>query len=163
MSRALDKYLRLPLITVLVVAADQLSKWWVLAAIPRHSVVPVVPGFLNLVRVHNPGGAFGFLAGQSSLWRGLFFIFFSLVAVGIILWLYRQTPAVYKWLLTGFSLIIGGALGNLIDRLRFGQVVDFIDVYAGRFHWPAFNLADSAITVGVVIFGLYLLSRKYPV
>jgi signal peptidase II len=163
LSAGRDKYLRLPLVTALVVIVDQLSKWWVLSAVEPHSAIPVIPGFFNLVLVHNPGGAFGFLAGHSAHWRGLFFIFFSLVAVGLILWLYKQTPPAYKWLLTGFSLILGGAFGNLIDRLRFGQVVDFLDLYVGSWHWPAFNVADSAITVGMLIFGVYLVSRKYPV
>ena len=163
MKAGRDKYLRLPIVAALVVIIDQLSKWWVLSAIEQHSAVPVIPGFFNLVLVHNPGGAFGFLAGHSAHWRGLFFIFFSLVAVGLILWLYRQTPAAYKWLLTGFALILGGAFGNLIDRLRFGRVVDFLDVYVGTWHWPAFNVADSAITAGMLIFGFYLVSRKYPV
>lgn len=162
MNAAFTKYSRLALITGAVILVDQLSKWWVLRAVPRNEVIPVIPGFLNLVQVHNPGGAFGFLAGNSANWRGLFFILVSLLAAGVIIYLYRQTPADFKWLRAGLSLILGGAFGNLIDRVRFGRVVDFIDLYAGSWHWPAFNAADSAITVGAVIFGAYLVFKKYP-
>ena len=150
--------------TVIAVAlADQLTKWWVLKGIGAHEVIPVIPGFFNLIHVLNPGGAFGFFAGQSQHLRALFFIGFSLLAVVLILYLYRSTPAEYKWLLTGFSLIVGGAAGNLVDRVRFGHVVDFIDLYVGALHWPAFNIADSAITIGMIIFAGYLITKKYPV
>jgi len=159
----MGKYARLPLIAGLVVIADQLTKWWVLRGIGGYEVIPVIPGFFNLIHVQNPGGAFGFFAEQDSHLRALFFIFFSLLAVLLILYLYRSTPARYKWLLIGFSLIVGGAAGNLIDRIRFGHVVDFIDLYVGRLHWPAFNIADSAITIGMLIFAGYLITKKYPV
>ncbi|MFP4533808.1 MAG: signal peptidase II [Desulfobacterales bacterium] len=163
MSPWIKKYARLPMIAGLVVIADQLTKWWVLQGIGRSEVIPVIPGFFNLVHWHNPGGAFGFFAGQGSQVRALFFIFFSLLAVALIFYLYRSTPAKYKWLLSGFSLIVGGAVGNLIDRIRFGHVVDFIDLYIGTVHWPAFNVADSAITIGMFIFAVYLITKKYPV
>ena len=163
MHESVKKYVWLPAIAGLVVIADQLTKWWVLQTIAAYDVIPIIPNFLNLIHVQNPGGAFGFFANQSSQVRALFFVFFSLVAVILILYLYKSTPAKFKWLLAGFSLIVGGAVGNLIDRLRFGYVVDFLDVYAGNLHWPAFNIADSAITVGMVIFAVYLITKKYPV
>ena len=163
MHESVKKYVWLPAIAGLVVLADQLTKWWVLQTIAAYDVIPIIPNFLNLIHVQNPGGAFGFFANQSSQVRALFFVFFSLVAVILILYLYKSTPAKFKWLLAGFSLIVGGAVGNLIDRLRFGYVVDFLDVYAGNLHWPAFNIADSAITVGMVIFAVYLITKKYPV
>lgn len=163
MNDSVKKYARLPIIAGLIVIADQLTKWWVLHAIAAYEVIPVIPGFFNLVHFQNPGGAFGFFAEQNSQIRALFFIVFSLVAVLLILYLYRSTPGQYKWLLTGFSLIVGGAVGNLVDRLRFDHVVDFIDLYVGDLHWPAFNIADSAITIGMVIFALYLVTKKYPV
>jgi len=162
LSTAGRKYIRLPLIAGLIVLADQLTKAWVLRAISPYEVIPVIPGFFNLIHVQNPGGAFGFFASAGSQWRALFFIIFSIAAVLMILYLYKSTPASYKWLLSAFSLVAGGAAGNLVDRLRFGQVVDFIDIYVGGWHWPAFNIADSAITVGMLVFAYYLITRKYP-
>ncbi len=163
LTGSLRKYLRLLIVAGLVIAADQASKHLVISSIELNQVVKIIPGFLNLVHFRNPGGAFGFFSGSGFEWRGPFFIIFTLAAVSIIVYLYRSTPERSTWLLTGFSLIAGGALGNLVDRLRFGQVVDFIDLYAGRFHWPAFNVADSAITVGMLIFVYYLAFKKYPV
>jgi len=157
------KYARLLFIAGLVLLADQASKLWILHSLDPGRVIEVIPGFFNIVHVQNPGGAFGFLAGSSPQWRALVFVFFTLVAMGMILYLYKSTPARHKWLLTAFSLIIGGALGNLLDRLRLGEVVDFLDLYAGSLHWPAFNAADSAITVGMLIFGFSLICRKTPV
>ncbi len=162
MNASVNKYLRLPIIAGAVIIADQVTKWWVLHAIASYERITVIPGFFNLIHVQNPGGAFGFFAAHDSQMRGLFFILFSIVAVALLVYLYRSTPDRNKWLLTGFSLIIGGALGNLIDRFRFGRVVDFIDLYIGNLHWPAFNIADSAITVGMIIFAIYLITKKYP-
>jgi signal peptidase II len=84
----------------------------------------------------------------------------SLLATGLILYFYWQTPIRQRLLAVGISLLFGGAVGNLVDRLRFGIVVDFLDLYAGSLHWPAFNVADSAITIGVVIFAYHILLRK---
>jgi signal peptidase II len=86
----------------------------------------------------------------------------SSLAVGLIFYFYRNTPKTHPLLATGFALIFGGALGNLIDRVRFGKVVDFLDFYLGSYHWPAFNIADSAITVGVAIFLIHLVFKKLP-
>ncbi len=150
------------MIAGIIIIADQATKWWVLHAIASYEIITIIPGFFNLIHVQNPGGAFGFFAAHNSQVRGLFFIVFSLIAVALILYLYRSTSVRHRWLLAGFSLIVGGALGNLIDRLRFGRVVDFIDLYIGNLHWPAFNIADSAITIGMIIFAIYLITKKYP-
>ncbi|MFO7838840.1 MAG: signal peptidase II [Desulfosalsimonadaceae bacterium] len=157
------KYARLLLIAGLVLLADQASKLWIIRALDPGRVIEIIPGFFNIVHVQNPGGAFGFMAGSGPRWRALFFVIFTIAALLMILYLYRSTPSRHKWLLTAFSLIAGGALGNLIDRLRHGEVVDFIDLYAGSLHWPAFNAADSAITVGMVIFGVSVVCKKTPV
>jgi signal peptidase II len=145
-----------------VLVLDQLTKAAVLRSIPLFGTVEILPGFFNLTHVLNPGGAFGFLAGQSSALRKFFFIFASTAAVCVILYLYRKTPPSHPLLATALALIFGGAIGNLIDRVRFGRVVDFLDVHAGRWHWPAFNIADSAISVGIVIFVMQLLLRRMP-
>ena len=129
-------------------AVDQLTKEWVLAELT--GTVAIVPS-LNLVLVYNPGAAFGLLS-QAGGWQRWFFIAAGVViAVFISEWLRRSARTGQPWLCTGLALVLGGAFGNLWDRLAKGAVVDFIDVYYGRYHWPAFNVADAAITTGALI------------
>jgi signal peptidase II len=154
------KMTRLGVVAGSVLILDQVTKALILAYLPLGGSIPVVRGFFDLTHVHNPGGAFGFLAGMSAEVRSLLFIAVSLVAAGLILYFYWQTPPGQRFLSGGLALIFGGAVGNLVDRMRFGIVVDFLDVYAGSLHWPAFNVADSAITVGVGIFAYHILFRK---
>jgi len=154
------KYLTFAVIVGVVVAADQLAKALIVRHVPLHHVIAVIDGCLNLTHIHNPGGAFGLMAGLDPAVRGFLFLFVSALALGLILYFYHTAPANRPWLSAGFAMIFGGAVGNLIDRLRQGTVVDFLDVYVGRWHWPAFNIADSAITVGVGIFVLHVLFKK---
>ncbi len=156
------KYSRLVCIVGLVSIFDQITKTMVLTFMPLYQSIPVIPGFFSLTHLHNPGGAFGFLAQQSSGIRQMVFIVLSSVAIFLIFYFYRRTPRSHPLLAGGFALILGGAIGNLIDRIRFGEVVDFLDFYIGRYHWPAFNLADSAITIGIVIFIVHILLNKIP-
>lgn len=139
----------------LVIICDQVTKLWVVGNFALYESLPILPGFFNLTYLTNTGAAFGFLAGQPSLWRHVFFITVGLVALCVITVMYWRLrhDSYYYELSLGF--IAGGALGNLIDRVRLGSVVDFLDVYVGSYHWPAFNVADSAITVGVTIFIVY--------
>ncbi|HSO19764.1 MAG TPA: signal peptidase II [Desulfosarcina sp.] len=146
----------------LVVVLDQVTKWLVLAKLPLYHAVAVIPGFFNLTHIRNPGGAFGFMAGGSQGLRNLLFIGVSMAAMGLIAYFYRNTPRSHPWLAASLAMIFGGAVGNLIDRLRFGEVVDFLDVYIGTAHWPAFNVADSAITVGITIFIAHAVLGKMP-
>jgi signal peptidase II len=157
-----NRYIRLALVAALVVAADQISKALILKYLPLHQSIPIIRGFFDITHVHNPGGAFGLMADMSQAVRTFVFIFISSLAVCLILYLYIKTPRSHALLAAGLALILGGAIGNLIDRFRFGIVVDFIDVYVGSYHWPAFNIADSAITVGIVIFLFHLLFKKMP-
>ncbi|NVL90028.1 MAG: signal peptidase II [Desulfobacterales bacterium] len=120
----------------------------------------VIPGFFNLTYIRNTGGAFGILSGEASLLRTGLFLGISCVALGIIFYLYARIPSGKPWLGSGLAMTFGGALGNIVDRLRFGEVVDFLDFYIGNFHWPAFNVADSAISVGVGIFCIHLLFKR---
>ncbi len=139
-------------IALVVVVADQLTKWAALKYLTRHVEVAVVP-FVNLTLVYNRGAAFGFLNSASG-WQNVFFIAVAAVAcVAIGYFLYRLEPGEKKMGI-GLSLILGGAIGNLIDRLAHGYVIDFIDFYYQSWHWPAFNVGDSAITVGAVIIAL---------
>jgi signal peptidase II len=136
-----------------VVLLDQLTKLYIDRTFALYESLTVVPNFFAITYLRNKGAAFGILA-DSSL-RVPFFIGVSLLAIAGILWYYRNLPPGHVGQQVGLSLILGGAIGNLIDRVRFGEVVDFLDVHWYRYHWPAFNVADSAICVGV---GLLLLS-----
>jgi signal peptidase II len=150
------------LIAGLVIALDQITKLLVLAGMPLYHSIPVIPGFFSLTHIHNPGGAFGFMAASNQGMRNLLFIGVSSLAMGLLIYFYRSTPRTHPFLAAALAMIFGGAVGNLIDRLRFKEVVDFLDVYIGAYHWPAFNVADSAITVGITIFILHVVLGKMP-
>jgi signal peptidase II len=156
------KYSRLVAIAGLIVLLDQLSKAIILKSMPLHHSISVIPGFFDITFIFNPGGAFGFLAGQHSILRHVFFLGATSLAICFIFILYRKIPQTHSLLANAFALIIGGAVGNLIDRVRFEKVVDFLDFYLGKYHWPAFNVADSAISVGMVIFVYHLIFNKIP-
>ena len=157
-----SKYSRLFLIATLVIIADQFTKYLVLRHMPLYKSIPVIPGFFSLTHVRNPGGAFGFLAQNGSPWRHWIFLGATLFALVMILYFYYRTPKTHPYLGLGLSLIFGGAIGNLIDRVRFGEVVDFLDVYVAHLHWPTFNVADSAVTIGVTIFVAHIVFKKMP-
>jgi signal peptidase II len=158
----LNKYIKFFIIVAVIVALDLITKAVILHTVPLYSSIDVVPGFFSITHIHNTGGAFGLLAEQSAGVREIFFILVSSLAMCLILFLYKKTPETHSLLALGFGLIFGGAAGNLIDRLRFGKVIDFLDFYIGSLHWPAFNIADSAITVGVGIFTYYVIFKKMP-
>lgn len=131
-----------------IIALDQISKLWILANFHYGEVLPVT-SFFNLLLTYNPGAAFSFLAGAGG-WQKWFF---TALALGISAWIIamlREHPE-QKFTCTALSLVMGGALGNVIDRLAYGAVVDFLDFYVGTWHWPAFNVADSAICIGAVM------------
>lgn len=140
------------LLALVIVVLDQLTKWLVLQYIPYYEYspvrIPILP-LLNLTHVYNPGAAFSFLADAGG-WQRHFFSGLAIVASGFIIMMLKKDPQ-DKRLALALSLILGGAIGNLIDRLLLGHVLDFIDVYWGVRHFPAFNIADSAITVGAMV------------
>ena len=131
-----------------VVLADQVTKAMVLSRFRPGEGVVVTPYF-NLVLVYNKGAAFSFLSDAPG-WQTPLLVGFAVVAIAVVAYLLWRSPD-RRVLSAGLALILGGALGNVIDRVRFGQVVDFLDFHAGSWHWPAFNVADSAITVGAVL------------
>ncbi len=153
-----NKYTWFSAIIAAVLFLDQLTKHLVVRRFRLHESVPVIPGFFDLTYVRNPGAAFGFLAGAHGMWRSIFFVTVSIVALAVIAALVRQARD--RLQLMAFALIAGGAVGNLIDRLRFGDVVDFIDWYYRSFHWPTFNIADSAISIGVGLLAIDMLLPK---
>ncbi len=151
--------LRYLLISLAVLAADQWTKWWVERALPLHDPFPVVPG-LNLTHVRNTGVAFGLFAGaEGEMTRTLLLTALGIVALTIVLVYFWRTPAEDRTLLVSLALILGGAVGNLMDRIAAGAVTDFIDAYVGTYHWHTFNVADTAITIGI---GLMLLDVLGP-
>jgi signal peptidase II len=135
-------------LALLLVLLDQLTKYWVSAAFV-YGEARAVTGFFNLVLTHNQGAAFSFLAGAGGWQRG-FFIAVALVAI-VVIGVLLARHAGEKLFCLALALILGGAVGNVIDRIVLGHVVDFLDFYIASWHWPAFNLADSAITVGAVL------------
>lgn len=158
----MGKYISFCIIAACVILLDQMTKYLVLNQMDLHQSIGIISGFFNLTHVHNPGGAFGFLASSGSVLRPLVFFGAAIVALGLILYFHYKTPESYRFLGAGLALVFGGAIGNLIDRFRMGVVVDFLDFYIGKYHWPAFNVADSAITIGVGIFIYYIVTNKLP-
>lgn len=139
-------------IAVAVAIVDQLTKLWIMTTFALHEQQNIIPGVFDLVYVTNTGAAFGFLAGSKNLLRQAFFVAVAIIALIVIVFAYGHLKRQGRIFVYALGLIAGGAVGNLIDRLRFGSVVDFLDFYLGSYHWPAFNVADSAITVGVALF-----------
>jgi len=135
-----------------VVVLDQITKILVDGSLTLYHSVEVIPNYLSLTYVRNSGAAFGFLAGSRSTLRIVFFLLVSGVAIACIAYLLKTLRPQQKLLTVSLSLVLGGAVGNLIDRIRIGKVTDFIDVFVGNWHWPAFNVADSALTTGIVLF-----------
>lgn len=146
------------LIIASVVLLDQLTKAWVMHSFALYESKEVIAGLFNLTYLRNTGAAFSMFAGQAGMGRRIFFIGIALAALLVIVILYYHAARKFRLYTIGLGLIAGGALGNLIDRVRFGSVVDFLDFYITTHHWPSFNVADSAITVGV---GLVLLHTLF--
>ena len=146
------------IIAILIIIADQASKWWVI-----HSTLSEQPqtltSFLRLVYAKNTGAAFSFLADKGEWARWLLTATSIIVSIILTAWLWKQPPFPET---LAIALVLGGAIGNLIDRWQAGYVVDFIDVHWNDYHWPAFNIADSAITLGAIILigNTFIFSRK---
>lgn len=150
-------------IAALVIVIDQAAKFWAEAALDLHQALPVIP-FFNLTLAYNEGAAFSFLS-EAGGWQRWFFTGLALlVSVVIVTWL-KRLPAGDRLTAWSLSLVLGGALGNVIDRIFRGHVIDFLDVYYQQWHWPAFNVADSAIFIGVSLMllgGLFAAREKAP-
>ncbi len=143
-----------------VAVLDQITKWVVSGMLDRHESVSVINGFFSLVHVRNRGMAFG-LMNRPDLDYGFYFLTAgSVVAIAILVaWFFKIKENAYR-IIFGLSLVLGGAVGNLIDRLRFREVIDFLDFYVGLYHWPAFNVADAAITTGVIWVAIHFIFSK---
>lgn len=144
-------------IAILVFVGDQATKAMVESSIPEHAVIPVLPRFFNLTHVKNTGAAFGLFSDSPAPWKTALLIGISaglLITVVALVW---RSQRLHWEAGVGLALVLGGAVSNLADRIRMGRVVDFLDVYLRSYHWPAFNLADSAIVAGAGFLVLYFL------
>ncbi len=145
-------------IIALVLLLDQVTKYLIVSRVRMNEIIPVIPGFFNITHVHNRGAAFSLLATAPEAFRGAFFIIITVIAVAVIAFLIVKTREPLS--VISFSLIAGGAVGNLIDRVRHGEVVDFIQWYVKSLYWPSFNVADSAITIGVALLAIEMVFVK---
>ena len=145
---------------VFIILLDQISKFIVDRTMALNHSIPVIQNLFSLTYIRNTGAAFGILAGSDAAFRLPILIVFSLLAIGFIGMMLRRLPESEKGLITALTFIMGGAIGNLIDRVVYGEVIDFLDFYWFRYHWPAFNFADSFITLGVVITSYYIIRSK---
>jgi signal peptidase II len=143
-----------------IVLLDQWTKFLIHRSMRLHESITVVEGFFAITYIRNPGAAFGFLANLSDHFRLYFFVTVSVVALIFLGAFFLKTPREDFWTQVGISLVVGGAIGNLIDRLRLGEVIDFLDFFVGSVHWPAFNVADSAISIGLALMVLQLFLRS---
>ncbi|MCI5157878.1 MAG: signal peptidase II [Candidatus Electrothrix sp. AUS1_2] len=152
--------IRFFIILLLVVVSDQLTKLWIVDNYALYESTMVIPGFFNLTSLRNTGAAFGILSGMPLFWRQIFFVTIAVLALIVLIMMHRRMGQKTFLYPLSFALIGGGAVGNVIDRVLYGSVVDFLDFYVKGYHWPAFNVADSAITVGVGIFLVLQIFEK---
>lgn len=145
-------YLILLAVSAVSLLVDQLTKAYIDRSMDLHHSIPVIDGLFNITYVRNKGAAFGFLANTS--YRIPFFILVSVIAVVVILVAFHKLRDDQRLAMVSLAMILSGAIGNLIDRMRLGEVIDFLDVYWKGYHWPAFNIADSAICIGVALLAI---------
>jgi len=153
------KYRLASIISSVVFILDQVTKILVHNLMHLHQSIEIVPNFIHLTYIRNTGAAFGFLSGNRSTLRVVFFLIVSAIAIGCIAYLFKNIHPNRKVQTASLSLILGGAVGNLIDRLRLGEVIDFIDFHWYDLHWPAFNVADAAITIGVILLFMQMIRK----
>ncbi|MDR3073861.1 MAG: signal peptidase II [Deltaproteobacteria bacterium] len=156
-----NRYALITAILTLVIAFDQLSKAWVLLTIPEYTEIPVLKGLFSLVHVRNKGAAFGFLNRSDISWQFWLFLAATAVAAVVVFVLAKNARSGEYAFFSALGLILGGAVGNLIDRVRYREVIDFLDFYYGKYHWPAFNVADIAICCGAAL-ALIVSWRRPP-
>ena len=145
---------------IIFLTFDQITKMFIFHSLDLFGSIAVIPGFFNLVHVHNRGAIFGFLSHSDNSLIFILLTLASFFAMSLIVYYFFKTPLTEKPLLVSLSLILAGALGNLIDRVLRGYVIDFLDVYVKKWHWPSFNLADSCITVGALLLVYIFLFTK---
>ena len=145
---------------IVILVLDQLTKAIIDRSMSLHDSIPIIDGLFSLTYVRNTGAAFGIFAGSHEAFRLPFLVIVSIIAIGVIVVMLKRLHEKETGLITALTFILGGAIGNLIDRILYGEVIDFLDFYWSTYHWPAFNVADSFITVGVAITLFYLVRAK---
>ncbi len=143
-----------------VILLDQVSKFYIHQAFRLHESRAIIDGFFSLTYIRNPGAAFGLFAEQDEGFRSIFFAVVSVIALCLLAYFFWETPKEETLGLVAISLLFGGAIGNMIDRFRLGEVIDFLDFYVGQSHWPAFNVADSSITAGISLLLFHVYFQK---
>lgn len=154
------RYILILALTLFCVGADQWTKMLVLETIPFNTGFNVIPDFFNLVHVRNYGAAFGLFNESSTQWQFWFFVLTTLIAIVFIFYLAKHSIK-NNFLFIGLGLILGGAIGNFIDRIRFRYVIDFLDFYIQSYHWPVFNVADICISIGTLIVGYFYIKDSF--
>ncbi len=154
---------KLPFLTIslIVIVLDQLSKIWVIRNIALYDSIDIIAGFFRLFHIRNTGAVWGILDRGSPLIT-LILTILSILAFFIMLWMFHKTDQTCRLDLIALTLIMGGAVGNIIDRIRFGYVVDFIELYHRSYHFPTFNIADSSLTIGVSLLIISILCKRCP-
>ena len=148
------------LFILILLAADQLTKAIVAQKIPFLNSISIIPGFFNLTHIRNRGAIFGFFSQSGSQFLFIMLTLASLTALAFVIFYFFKTPTSERLMIISLSLILAGALGNLIDRIFRGYVIDFLDLYVKKWHWPSFNISDASITIGAFIIIFIFFFRK---
>lgn len=163
MSKNFHRFVLLSLVVASIVSLDQITKAYIANSMHIHESITIIPGYFNLTYIRNPGAAFGIMGSTSSGFRLIFFFLTSLFAMGLLITIFLRLDSRDWWGQMTIASIFGGAIGNFVDRLQYGEVIDFLDFYINGYHWPAFNVADSAISVGVVsLLLLFAFEKRKP-
>ena len=162
-SNKIRRYGVLGVVVLTIIVIDQITKAYIDGSMYLHQSISIIPGYFNLTYIRNPGAAFGIMGTTSSGFRLVFFFLTSILAMGLLITIFLRLDPGDWWGQLTIASIFGGAIGNFIDRLQYGEVIDFLDFYINGYHWPAFNVADSAISVGVVsLLLLFAFEKRKP-
>jgi len=162
-NAAMRRYGVLGVVVLTIIVVDQVTKAFIDGSMYLHESISIIPGYFNLTYIRNPGAAFGIMGTTSSGFRLIFFFLTSILAMGLLITIFLRLEPGDWWGQLTIASIFGGAIGNFIDRLQYGEVIDFLDFYINGYHWPAFNVADSAISVGVVsLLLLFAFEKRKP-
>jgi signal peptidase II len=156
----MNRKLIYPVIILALLGIDQLTKALVARSIPFQSSKSIIPGFFNLTHIRNRGAIFGFFSHSESRILFVFLTLVSLVALGLVIYYFFKTPSSQRFMKLSLSVILAGALGNLIDRIIRGYVIDFLDFHIKNWHWPSFNVADACITAGAFLLIFILVFKR---
>ena len=160
MSKGFHRFALLSLVVAAIVSLDQITKAYIANSMYLHESIPVIPGYFNLTYIRNPGAAFGIMGTTSSGFRLIFFFLTSLFAMGLLITIFLRLDSRDWWGQMTIASIFGGAIGNFIDRLQYGEVIDFLDFYINGYHWPAFNVADSLVCLGAGLLLWFLFQEE---